>query len=250
MKSLSTKQVIIRIVTIIGLVEFLIMLFLGIIPFEMNIYSEAVLDFALLSLLSTPLIYIWVINPFVSARDEALYKINHLAHTDLLTQLPNRRLFIIHLEKFIAGIIRHKVHGALLLMDLDGFKVVNDIHGHDAGDEVLVEIAKRLRSNTRSEDVAGRLGGDEFFILIQHLNADERIARETPLWITEKLINIVNKPIDFNGTTLNVNASIGIRLLGYEELSMKNVIKEADIAMYHAKNAGGGCAVFFEKEMK
>jgi predicted signal transduction protein with EAL and GGDEF domain len=61
---------------------------------------------------------------------------------------------------------------------------------------------------------------------------------------------MVNKPIDFNGTTLNVSASIGIRLLGFEELSMKNVIKEADTAMYHAKKAGGGCAVFFEKEMK
>ena len=250
MKPLSTKQVIVRIVTIISSVEFLIMLLLEIIPFEISIYSEAVLDFVLLAFLSTPLIYIGVINPFVTARDEALYKINHLAHTDPLTQLPNRRLFIIHLEKFIAGIIRHKVHGALLLMDLDGFKLVNDIHGHDAGDEVLVEIAKRLRSNTRSEDVAGRLGGDEFFILLQHLSADERIARDTPLWVTEKLINIVNKPIDFNGTTLNVSASIGIRLLGFEELSTKNVIKEADIAMYHAKKAGGGCAVFFEKKMK
>ena len=132
-------------------------------------------------------------------------------------------------------------------MDLDGFKVVNDTYGHDAGDEVLVEIAKRLRSNTRSEDVADRLGSDEFFILIQHLDADEQIAHNTALKVAEKLIDVVNKPIDFNGTMLNVSASIGIRLLGFEELDAKTVMREADIAMYRAKQAGRGCAVFFEK---
>jgi diguanylate cyclase (GGDEF)-like protein len=247
LESLTTKQVIVRIVTIISSAEFLVMLLLGIIPLEVSTYSEAVLDLALLALLSTPLIYIWVINPFVTARDEALDQINHLAHTDPLTQLPNRRFLSIHLEKFIAGTIRHKLRGAVLLMDLDGFKVVNDTYGHHAGDEVLVEIAKRLRSNTRSEDVAGRLGGDEFFILIQHLDADEQIARDSELEVAEKLINVVNKPIDFNGTMLNVSASIGIRLLGFEELDTKTVIREADIAMYRAKQAGRGCAVFFEK---
>jgi len=245
MKSLTTKQVVVRIVTIIAAVEFLIMLFLGVVPLGVSIYSEAVLDLVLLALLSTPLIYIWVINPFVTARDEALDQIKHLAHTDSLTQLPNRRLLSIHLEKIIAGAVRHKVRGAALVMDLDGFKDVNDIHGHDAGDAVLVEIAKRLRSNTRSEDVAGRLGGDEFFILVQHLDGDERTARDTALWVAEKLVNVVKKPIDFNGTMLNVGASIGIRLLGFEELDTKTVIREADIAMYRAKQAGKGCAVFF-----
>ena len=134
LESPTTKQVIVRIVTIISSAEFLVMLLLGIIPLEVSIYSEAVLDLALLALLSTPLIYIWVINPFVTARDEALDQFNHLAHTDPLTQLPNRRLLSTHLEKFIAGAVRHKVRGAALLMDLDGFKDVNDIHGHDAGD--------------------------------------------------------------------------------------------------------------------
>jgi diguanylate cyclase (GGDEF)-like protein len=247
MKSLTKKQVVIRIVTIITTVEFLIMLFLGVVPLEVSIYSEALLDLVLLGLLSTPLIYIWVINPFVTARDEALDQVNHLAHTDSLTQLPNRRLLSIHLEKLIAGAVRHKIRGAALILDLDGFKDVNDTHGHDAGDEVLIEIAKRLRANTRSEDVAGRLGGDEFFILVQHLDGDERTARDTALWVAEKLVNVVKKPIDFNGTMLNVGASIGIRLLGFEELDTKTVIREADIAMYRAKQAGKGCAVFFEK---
>ena len=247
MKSLTTKQVIVRIVIIILLAEFVIMMFLGVIPFEVSIYLEAVIDLVLLALLSTPLIYLWVIKPFVTARDEALVQISCLAHTDPLTKLPNRRLLSKYLQKFMAGTVRHKFHGAVLLMDLDGFKLINDAHGHDAGDEVLVEIAKRVRSITRSEDVAARLGGDEFVILIHHLGVDEKKAHDIALQIAEKLINLVNKPINYNGTTLNVGASIGIRLLGFEELDTDTVIREADIAMYNAKQAGRGRAVFFEK---
>lgn len=247
MKSLTTKQVIVRIVIIILLAEFAIMMFLGVIPFEVSIYLEAVIDLVLLALLSTPLIYLWVIKPFVTARDEALVQISRLAHTDPLTKLPNRRLLSKYLQKFMAGTVRHKLHGAVLLMDLDGFKVINDVHGHEAGDEVLVEVAQRIRSVTRSEDVAARLGGDEFIILIQHLGVDEKKAHDIALQIAEKLINLVNKPINYNGTTLNVGASIGIRLLGFEELDTDTVIREADIAMYNAKQAGRGRAVFFEK---
>jgi diguanylate cyclase (GGDEF)-like protein len=247
MKSLTTKQVIVRIVIIISLAEFVIMMFLGVIPFEVSTYLVAVIDLVLLALLSTPLIYLWVIKPFVTARDEALAQINRLAHTDPLTKLPNRRLLSKYLQKFMAGTVRHKLHGAVLLMDLDGFKVINDVHGHEAGDEVLVEIAKRIRSITRSEDVAARLGGDEFVILVQHLGVDEKKAHDIALQIAEKLINLVNKPINYNGTTLNVGASIGIRLLGFEELDTDTVIRDADIAMYNAKQAGRGRAVFFEK---
>lgn len=223
------------------------MLFLGFTSAGVSIYLIAVIDLVLLALLSTPLIYIWVINPFVIARDEALEQISHLAHTDPLTQLPNRRLLSKHLEKLIAGTARHKVHGAVLLMDLDGFKIVNDLYGHDVGDDVLVEIAKRLRSNTRFEDIPGRLGGDEFVILIQQLNADEQIARDTVLKVAEKLLRAINKPIDFNGTTLDVGASIGIRLLGFDEKSIKTIIREADLAMYQAKQTGRGTAIFFDE---
>lgn len=247
MKLLTTKQVVLRIAVIISSAEFSIMLILGAIPHEANAYLEAVLDVASLVLLSTPPIYIWVIKPFVDARDEAHAQISHLAHVDPLTQLANRRLLSKHLEKAIAGIIRHKIYGALLLLDLDGFKPINDAHGHDAGDAVLVEIAKRLQSITRSEDVVGRLGGDEFVVLINHLDVDERTAHGKASRIAKKLINLVNKPFDFNGKTLHVGVSIGIRLLGFEELNTETAISEADIAMYRAKQAGRGCAVFFEK---
>jgi diguanylate cyclase (GGDEF)-like protein len=247
MKFLTTKQVIIRIVVIVSSVEFLIMLFFGFVPLELSVNLKAVLDIVFLLLFSIPLIYIWIINPFVTARDEALDQISQLAYTDPLTQLPNRRLALIHLEKFMAEIARHKFCGAVLLLDLDEFKDVNDDYGHDAGDEVLIEIAKRLESTIRLEDVASRLGGDEFLILIRHLNSDERVAHDFALRVAKKLIHLVKRPIEFNGTTINVGASIGIRLLGFEKLNIKTVIREADVAMYRAKRAGRGCAVFFEQ---
>lgn len=133
------------------------MLVLGAVPHEASTHSEAFLDAASLVLLSTPPIYWWVIKPFVDARDEALAQVSHLAHVDPLTQLANRRLLSKHLQRAVAGIVRHRIYGALLLLDLDGFKLINDAHGHDAGDAVLVEIAKRMQSITRSEDIVARL---------------------------------------------------------------------------------------------
>lgn len=189
----------------------------------------------------------WVIKPFVNARNEALDQLNHLAYVDPLTQLANRRLFSKHLEKAVAGSVRHKDYGAVLLIDLDGFKLINDRHGHEAGDAVLVEIAERLRAIVRAEDIVGRLGGDEFVVLIHRLGADECVAREQVLRIAEKLINSVDTPFDFNGKTLHFGASIGIRLLGFEEPDTETALRESDIAMYRAKQAGGGRATIFEK---
>jgi len=247
MKLITTKQVVVRIATVISSAELLIMLLLRAIPHEAGTYSEAILDAALLVVLSTPAIYIWVIKPFVDARDEVLAQISHLALTDPITQLGNRRFISKHLGNIIAGSVRHKDHGAVLLIDLDGFKFVNDSYGHEAGDALLVEIAKRLQSIVRSEDVVGRLGGDEFIVLLQRLGGDERIAHDRALRLAEKLIDLTNMPFDFSGKTLHVGASVGIRLLGFGELDTETAIHEADIAMYRAKEAGRGRAVFFEK---
>jgi two-component system cell cycle response regulator len=239
--------VVIRITIIISSAELLIMLMLRAIPHEAGTYADVVLDTALLVVLATPAIYLWVIKPFVDARDQALDQISHLALTDPLTQLANRRHISKHLEKAVGGSVSHNDRGAVLLIDLDGFKLINDTHGHEAGDAMLIEIAERLRSIVRSEDVVGRLGGDEFVFLMHGIGADERIAHDRALRIAEKLNNIINEPFDFNAKTLHVGASIGIRLLGFEELDTKIAISDADTAMYRAKEAGGGCAVFFEK---
>jgi len=247
MKLLTKKQVVVRIAIIISLAEFLIMLLLQLIPHGVGPYSEAAFDTVLLSVLSIPAIYIWVIKPFVEARDMALAQVSRLALTDPVTQLANRRLISTHLEKLITGSVRHQDHGAVLLIDLDGFKLVNDSYGHVTGDAVLVEVAKRLQSIVRAEDNVGRLGGDEFIVLLHRLGGDERLAHARALQVADTLIKTISKPFDYQDKTLHVGASIGIRLLGLDELEPETAINEADSAMYRAKEAGRGCAVFFEK---
>jgi diguanylate cyclase (GGDEF)-like protein len=244
--TLSKKQVIVRIVAFIAIAEFIVMLVLGLIPVTLTLYAEAILDIVLLALLSTPLIYFWVVSPFVSARDEALAHINKLAHTDPLTDLPNRRLLVKYFEKFMTSTVRHNSQGALLLIDLDGFKSLNDQFGHDAGDHVLIEISKRIKSVTREEDVAARLGGDEFVVLIHHLDRNEQKIDKIALHIGKKLVDLVRQPIQFNDKTLHVGASVGVRLLASEALDLDAAIKDADIAMYQAKESGKGRVVFFE----
>lgn len=245
MKLLTIKDVILRIVAIIVVAEFLVMLVLRNIPHQASTFTEAVLDAAALAFLSTPAIYIWVIKPFVNARDEALARIRHLASVDPLTQLANRRLLVQHLEKAMAGSARHKDHGAVLLLDLDGFKAINDGHGHLAGDAVLVEVAARLQSVVRTDDIVGRLGGDEFVVVLHRLGADEPAARIKALSVAEKLISFVGAKVYFEGESLHVGASVGVRLIGFEEQDAEVVIGDADAAMYQAKQKGGGCTVFF-----
>lgn len=243
---MPTKQVIIRTAAIIASVEFLLMLVLHFIPVEIDSFAGAALDGALLAIAATPLIYLWIIKPFVNDRDEALAQASHLAFTDLLTQLANRRHIMQHLQRVIASSFRHKIICALLVIDLDGFRQINDSHGHDAGDALLVEIAKRFVASLRAEDIAGRMGGDEFAVLVDHLDIDERSAEDKALIIADRLINLAGKPFDYNGQTLRVGASVGICLLGLKHLDADAAISKADIAMYRAKKMGKGCAIFSE----
>ena len=245
-KALSTKHVIIRITVIIASAEFLIMLLLAIMPFEISKIAEAALDMALLVAVSTPAIYLWVVKPFVKARDEAVNQATHLAYTDPLTQLANRRYFLSTLEKATSNIARRNQYGAVMSIDLDGFKQVNDSYGHEAGDAVLVEIAKRFNSTVRSGDLVGRMGGDEFVILIDSLDADRQIAQDKTLFIADKLIDIAKMPIDFKGYKLSVGASIGVYILGLDSLNIDTVMNRADKAMYSAKKSGKVRSVFFD----
>ena len=139
------------------------MLMLRAIPHEAGTYADAVLDTALLVVLATPAIYLWVIKPFVDAGDQALDRVSHLALTDPLTQLANRRRISKHLEKAVGGSVSHNDRGAVLLIDLDGFKLINDTHGHEAGDAMLVEIAERLRPPSAPKSSSAPGGGINFF---------------------------------------------------------------------------------------
>jgi diguanylate cyclase (GGDEF)-like protein len=153
------------------------------------------------------------------------------------------------LDQAMRGSLQNNVHGALLLVDLDGFKLVNDACGHHTGDLALAEIARRLRGVTRAEDAVGRLGGDEFIVLVNRLDEDERATRDKAMRIAQKILAAVKTPMALNGRTVLVGASIGIRLLGFEPLDPETGLRDADFAMYRAKQAGKGRIVFFESSV-
>jgi len=248
MHKLNIATVITRITVIISVAELLIMIFLENIPGELGIYQKIFLDVFLLVTLSTPIIFTWVIKPYVIVRDEAVAKLTHMAFHDALTQLPNRNLLSEHICKMIANINRHGICGALLLIDLDGFKKINDNNGHNAGDVVLVEVARRLLSIIRTEDIASRLGGDEFVILLNQLDADGHIAQKSALQFAARVQGILNDPIDYEGSALQIGSCIGLRiLLPDNTLDVDTAIKDADIAMYRAKQKGKGNIVVYKK---
>jgi diguanylate cyclase (GGDEF)-like protein len=141
---------------------------------------------------------------------------------------------------------RHGSGGALLLLDLDGFKQINDNHGHEAGDQVLIEVARRLHDCTRTEDVAARLGGDEFVVLIDLPEADADSVRERVQRLADKLVSQVSQPVLWHGQRLSVGASIGVRLLGQAGLDAEQVLAQADAALYRAKRSGRGQLVFHD----
>jgi diguanylate cyclase (GGDEF)-like protein len=180
--------------------------------------------------------------------------LDQLASHDSLTGLLNRRVFLDRLEHALARAQRAQHSLALLFIDLDGFKAINDTDGHDAGDTVLVEVAKRIQSITREADVAARLGGDEFVVLIDRLEIDRDASRAQALLLAERLIQIIGEPIDYAGKPLKVGASIGVRMLGSNlgrtqalmSSMASSVISDADAAMYGAKRAGKGCAAVFD----
>jgi diguanylate cyclase (GGDEF)-like protein len=251
MMELPTKaQVTIRIIGIVSASGFLILAILSKASLQLSFFQDAVLNIFSLVILATPVIYFWVVKPFVKAHNHAIDQIQQLSWIDPLTQLANRRLILRHMEKTLSSAVRHKVYGAVMMIDLDDFKPINDIHGHEAGDAILTEIAKRLVSITRTEDIVGRLGGDEFIVILGDLNTDKQHALDRAELVANRLIQTINKPLDFNGKQLKVSASIGIRFLDYEKIAtVDQLFSNADSAMYLAKNNGKGNAAFFQEEI-
>ena len=246
---LSSKQIILRIVTIISLVEFTIMNgFIFFNAIEMGPYIEAMVDILLLALFATPLIYAWVISPYVSARDEMLETLNCMVHADTLTGLPNRRDIYAHLTKAIATSVRHDCEGVVILLGLDDFKHINEQFGREAGDAVLIETGERLLARTRTEDIAGRLDGDEFVVIINHLDSDRDIAHAYAVKLAEQLIAAVSEPVMFQGHELQPGASVGIKFFGCDEVNSESATHDASVALARAKQAGKGRAVMFENQ--
>jgi diguanylate cyclase (GGDEF)-like protein len=176
-----------------------------------------------------------------TARDERLYR---QAHYDPLTALPNRLLFRDRLAQELATSTSGLSRGALLYIDLDHFKRVNDSFGHTAGDQLLTIIAQRLRSAIKDGDTVARLGGDEFAVILRNV-ADPDAAR----CIAERIIESVQLPVNIGGRDHYVCASIGITLFPDDSVAIDDLMRNADTAMYRAKDLGRGRAMFFDVNM-
>jgi diguanylate cyclase (GGDEF)-like protein len=169
--------------------------------------------------------------------------IEQLAYLDNLTQLPNRNSFEDSIKRQIARCKRKDCGFALLYMDLDGFKQINDRYGHAIGDLVLHETAHRLRAGIRESDLVFRMGGDEFTAVLQDISSEE-IA----LAIADKIIAAVSDPICHQELTLNVTISLGIAIYPLHAMDIDSLIELSDMAMYQAKRAGSNCFRMAEPE--
>lgn len=245
MKIQSLMPAVIRISIIMMGAEILITLMMQAFPNKMNIYEIAIVDAIALALLSVIPISIYVIKPFLDARAQTLVQIRKMSLTDPLTQLPNRRLVVDHLDRVVAGCTRHNEYCAVLLINLDNFRLINERYGYETGDNVLVEVARRLHSIVRANDIVGRIGGDEFAVLLERLESDKGTTGDRVKQIAKKLVAAIDMPIAVHSKSLHVSASIGIRLLGKEPINTDTAMNEADNAMYRAKEVGGGRAVIF-----
>jgi diguanylate cyclase (GGDEF)-like protein/PAS domain S-box-containing protein len=177
-------------------------------------------------------------------RDQAQARIHFLAHHDALTDLPNRRLFADRLLQELARADRSGESLALLCLDLDHFKDINDVFGHAAGDRVLREAADRFRANVRPYDVIGRFGGDEFVILL-----GSKDQPSSALTVAERLIGAVAQPFDLGGATSSIGLSVGIAFYPSDAQDAETLLAKADVALYRAKQEGRGRVRLFEAAM-
>jgi diguanylate cyclase (GGDEF)-like protein/PAS domain S-box-containing protein len=176
----------------------------------------------------------------ISERKENEERIRRLAHHDSLTGLPNRNLLNDRLSHALARAQRNKSRMALLYVDLDRFKPINDTLGHEAGDEVLREVAQRLIRCIRSSDTVSRVGGDEFVVVLETVARPEEAAM-----VARKIIDTLVDPIDYKGHSCQVGASIGGAVYPDDGSTMEEISKAADIAMYRVKHAGRNDFRFF-----
>jgi diguanylate cyclase (GGDEF)-like protein len=181
---------------------------------------------------------------------EAQRTIQNLAFYDPLTELPNRRMLLDRLRKTLAVSARSGRLRALLFVDLDKFKAINDSLGHQIGDLLLKEAARRLTASTRETDTVARLGGDEFVAILEDLSELPEEAAAHAERIAEKVLAVIAQPYLLDSHECLLTSSIGITIFGTEHLSTEEVLQQADIAMYQAKAAGGDTTRFFAPELQ
>ncbi len=198
-----------------------------------------------------------VVSRDVTERMRSEEKIYNLAFYDALTQLPNRRLLSDRLEQAMAASKRSGEYGAVMLLDLDNFKTLNDIHGHSMGDALLKEVGRRITTCLRETDTVARFGGDEFVLVLGQLEKDRAESNIQANVVAEKVREILAKPYVLkqqmiggaeSEITYHCSASIGVVLFINHEFSIEDVLKQADIAMYQAKRAGRNSIQYYDSK--
>jgi diguanylate cyclase (GGDEF)-like protein/PAS domain S-box-containing protein len=186
----------------------------------------------------------------VSESKAAAMKIEHLAFFDLLTQLPNRQLLLDRLNRALTVSQRSELVGALLYLDLDHFKTINDSRGHNIGDLLLKQVAERLSGCVRADDTVARLGGDEYVIMLEGLSKEPLEAAAQTELVAQKIQIAMNKLFQLETYQANVTASMGLVLFCGLKQSADELLGQADIAMYHAKKIGRNAFRFFDPNMQ
>lgn len=186
----------------------------------------------------------------ITARKKAEEEVRNLAFYDALTKLPNRRLLLDHFRTALSLSARSHHYGAVLFLDMDRFKTLNDTLGHNYGDLLLIEVASRIQSCVREVDMVARLGGDEFVVLIEELGSSAEEVSQKVALIAEKIRTALAGPYSLGGYEYHSTPSIGVCLYRGTEESVDNLLKFADMAMYQAKDSGRNAVRFFDPRMQ
>jgi diguanylate cyclase (GGDEF)-like protein len=225
-----------------------------------NIYIIGAIDALAAPLLIVPVLIILVsqiskLKQELASQKEAEQQIRYLAYYDSLTKLPNRQFFKELLEHAIAYADRHELTMAILFLDLDNFKRINDTLGHDKGDKLLRAVTKKLvnlirnsdyvaRGDEPAENIMSRLGGDEFILLVQNL-----IHPKEAYQVASRILNAISEPFVLDDREIFITTSVGISLYPNDGTTVDELLKNADIAMYHAKSKGRNNCQFYSKSM-
>jgi len=186
----------------------------------------------------------------ITERKAAEKEIESLAFYNPLTRLPNRRLLLDRMQQALAGSIHSRRMGAVLFIDLDNFKIINNTSGHDVGDQLLIEVGRRLTRCVREADTVAHIGADEFVILLEDLSGDPQLAASQAKVVSEKVLATLNAPYTVADEEHHNTPSIGVTLFSNGENTVDELLKQANIAMFQAKLAGRNTLRFFDPEMQ
>jgi diguanylate cyclase (GGDEF)-like protein len=217
-----------------------------------DVMAGMLLFFAFLVIQAAHRLNIIITDALTMQHEKSIAEANlrHQALFDELTGLPNRRMLFTHLDHEISRSRRHGYFGAILFLDLDNFKNVNDSLGHALGDRLLTQVTARITLRLRREDIVARLGGDEFVLLLSEIGRQSSAALTHVQRVATEIQGLFSEPFQINGHALHVTASIGIVLFPLDESSPGDLLQRADVAMYRAKEEGRNRFRFFQPAMQ